>query len=111
MIQPPSIKSKTSQGHLEFSPEGDIYVSPNAGFKVEPPHNLTIYFGSAYYVLTRKFVEFVLTDIRAKDMLQWSQDIHGPERHYWVTLNRLKGKNNPAEGCLCRPAATAEVYP
>ena len=111
VIQSPSIKSKTSQSHLEFSPEGDIYVSPNAGFKVEPPHNLTIYFGSAYYVLTRKFVEFVLTDIRAKDMLQWSQDIHGPERHYWVTLNRLKGKNNPAEGCLCRPAATADVYP
>lgn len=47
VIQPPSIKSKTSQSHLEFSPEGDIYVSPNAGFKVEPPHNLTIYFGSA----------------------------------------------------------------
>ncbi|XP_069402934.1 beta-1,3-galactosyl-O-glycosyl-glycoprotein beta-1,6-N-acetylglucosaminyltransferase 7 [Ovis canadensis] len=90
VIQPPSIKSKTSQSHLEFSPEGDIYLSPNAGFKVEPPHNLTIYFGSAYYVLTRKFVEFVLTDIRAKDMLQWSQDIHGSERHYWVTLNRLK---------------------
>ncbi|XP_019492876.1 PREDICTED: beta-1,3-galactosyl-O-glycosyl-glycoprotein beta-1,6-N-acetylglucosaminyltransferase 7 [Hipposideros armiger] len=90
VIQPENMKSKTSQSHPEFTPEGNIYVSPNKIFKDEPPHNLTIYFGSAYYILTRKFVQFVLTDIRAKDMLQWSQDIHSPERHYWVTLNRLK---------------------
>ncbi|XP_011914332.1 PREDICTED: beta-1,3-galactosyl-O-glycosyl-glycoprotein beta-1,6-N-acetylglucosaminyltransferase 7 [Cercocebus atys] len=62
----------------------------NNRFKDKPPHNLTIYFGSAYYVLTRKFVEFILTDIRAKDMLQWSKDIRSPEQHYWVTLNQLK---------------------
>uniref|UniRef100_A0A9L0IDC5 Glucosaminyl (N-acetyl) transferase family member 7 n=1 Tax=Equus asinus TaxID=9793 RepID=A0A9L0IDC5_EQUAS len=92
VIQPPNTKSKTSQSHPELAPEGSIYVSPNQRFKHEPPRNLTIYFGSAYYVLTRKFVEFALTDIRAKDMLQWSKDIHSPERHYWVTLNRLKGK-------------------
>ncbi|EHB18848.1 Beta-1,3-galactosyl-O-glycosyl-glycoprotein beta-1,6-N-acetylglucosaminyltransferase 7 [Heterocephalus glaber] len=80
----------TSQSHPESSPTGSIYASPNERFKHEPPHNLTIYFGSAYYVLRRKFVDFILTDVRAKDMLQWSRDIHSPERHYWVTLNRLK---------------------
>ncbi|XP_060040928.1 beta-1,3-galactosyl-O-glycosyl-glycoprotein beta-1,6-N-acetylglucosaminyltransferase 7 [Erinaceus europaeus] len=90
VIQSSNIKSKINQSHPELSTEGNIYVSPNERFKEEPPHNITIYFGSAYYVLTRKFVEFVLTDTRAKDMLQWSKDIHSPERHYWVTLNRLK---------------------
>ncbi|KAL0594654.1 Beta-1,3-galactosyl-O-glycosyl-glycoprotein beta-1,6-N-acetylglucosaminyltransferase 7 [Plecturocebus cupreus] len=70
VIQPPHIKSNTSQSHLKFIPEGIIYAFPNNRFKDKPPHNLTIYFGSAYYVLTRKFVEFILTDIRAKDMLQ-----------------------------------------
>ncbi|XP_058419378.1 beta-1,3-galactosyl-O-glycosyl-glycoprotein beta-1,6-N-acetylglucosaminyltransferase 7-like [Diceros bicornis minor] len=88
VLQPPNTKSKTSQP--ELTPGGSVYVSPNKRFKDEPPCNLTIYFGSAYYVLTRKFVEFVLTDSRAKDMLRWSKDIHSPERHYWVTLNRLK---------------------
>uniref|UniRef100_A0A2R9AIK3 Glucosaminyl (N-acetyl) transferase family member 7 n=1 Tax=Pan paniscus TaxID=9597 RepID=A0A2R9AIK3_PANPA len=87
VIQPLHIKSKTSQSHLEFVPKGSIYAPPNNRFKDKPPHNLTIYFGSAYYVLTRKFVEFILTDIRAKDMLQWSKDIRSPEQHYWVTLN------------------------
>ncbi|MBZ3874475.1 Beta-1,3-galactosyl-O-glycosyl-glycoprotein beta-1,6-N-acetylglucosaminyltransferase 7 [Sciurus carolinensis] len=88
VIHPPNIKSKASQSHPEPSPEGN--VSPNKRFKHEPPHNLTMYFGSAYYILTRKFVQFILTDARAKDMLQWSKDIHSPEQHYWVTLNRLK---------------------
>lgn len=112
VVQPPNSKSKTSQSHPEFTPEGNIYVSPNERFRVEPPHNLTIYFGSAYYVLTRKFVEFVLTDTRAKDMLRWSKDIQGPERHYWVTLNRLKGKNDPATGRVFRPeAATGDGCP
>ncbi|XP_003787766.1 beta-1,3-galactosyl-O-glycosyl-glycoprotein beta-1,6-N-acetylglucosaminyltransferase 7 [Otolemur garnettii] len=90
VIQPANIKLKTSQSRPEFSPEENICVSPNTRFKYEAPHNLTIYFGSAYYVLTRKFVEFILTDIRAKDMLQWSKGIRSPEHHYWVTLNRLK---------------------
>ncbi|XP_058542016.1 beta-1,3-galactosyl-O-glycosyl-glycoprotein beta-1,6-N-acetylglucosaminyltransferase 7-like isoform X2 [Neofelis nebulosa] len=90
VIQPPNVTSETSGSRLEFTPEGSIYGSPNRRFKDEPPHNLTIYFGSAYYVLTRKFVEFVLTDIRAKDLLQWSRDVQSPEQHYWVTLNRLK---------------------
>nr|XP_017528913.2 beta-1,3-galactosyl-O-glycosyl-glycoprotein beta-1,6-N-acetylglucosaminyltransferase 7 [Manis javanica] len=90
VIQPPNAKAQTRQSHPEFTAEGSIYVSPNKRFKHEPPHNLTIYFGSPYYVLTRKFVEFALTDTRAQAMLQWSKGIHSPERHYWVTLNRLK---------------------
>ncbi|KFO31346.1 beta-1,3-galactosyl-O-glycosyl-glycoprotein beta-1,6-N-acetylglucosaminyltransferase 7 [Fukomys damarensis] len=90
VMQPSTPKHKTSQSHPESSPTGGIYVPPNEGFKREPPHNLTIYFGSAYYVLRRKFVDFILTDVRAKDMLLWSRDIHSPERHYWVTLNRLR---------------------
>ncbi|EHB01220.1 Beta-1,3-galactosyl-O-glycosyl-glycoprotein beta-1,6-N-acetylglucosaminyltransferase 7 [Heterocephalus glaber] len=90
VMQPSTTKFKTSQSHPESSPTGSIYASPNERFKYEPPHNLTIYFGSAYYVLRRKFVDFILTDVRAKDMLQWSRDIHSPERHYWVILNRLK---------------------
>ncbi|XP_076969536.1 putative beta-1,3-galactosyl-O-glycosyl-glycoprotein beta-1,6-N-acetylglucosaminyltransferase 7 [Tamandua tetradactyla] len=90
VIQPPNIKSEMSQSHSGVTPEGNAYASPNKRFIDEPPHNLTVYSGSAYFVLTRKFVEFVLTDIRAKDLLRWSKDIYSPEQHYWVTLNQLK---------------------
>lgn len=88
----PNTKPKTGQSSPKPSPNENSYTSPNPMFKQKPPHNLTIYSGSAHYVLTRKFVGFVLTDPRARDMLQWSKDVHSPEQHYWVTLNRLKGR-------------------
>ncbi|EDL06607.1 mCG2578 [Mus musculus] len=87
---PANSKPKTGQGPPKPSPDENSYTAPNTIFKQSPPHNLTISSGSAHYALTRKFVEFVLTDPRAKDMLQWSKDIQSPEKHYWVTLNRLK---------------------
>ncbi|XP_077634500.1 putative beta-1,3-galactosyl-O-glycosyl-glycoprotein beta-1,6-N-acetylglucosaminyltransferase 7 [Crocuta crocuta] len=90
VIQLPNVTSRTSGRQPELTPEGSIHGAPEGRFKEEPPHNLTIYFGSTYYVLTRKFVEFVLTDIRARDLLQWCRGVPSPEQHYWVTLNRLK---------------------
>ncbi|XP_012583539.1 PREDICTED: beta-1,3-galactosyl-O-glycosyl-glycoprotein beta-1,6-N-acetylglucosaminyltransferase 7 [Condylura cristata] len=89
VAQPPNNGSTTSPGAPEAPPDASVYAAPGQTLK-EPPHNLTVYFGSAYYVLTRKFVEFVLTDTRAKDMLQWSAGLRSPERLYWATLNRLK---------------------
>lgn len=92
-VQPPPMTPDANQSQPEPVAGGGIYVSPNKRFGTEPPHNLTIYFGSADYVLTRKFVQFVLSDPRAKALLHWSRDIQSPEHHYWVTLNRLRGKN------------------
>ncbi|XP_071067068.1 N-acetyllactosaminide beta-1,6-N-acetylglucosaminyl-transferase isoform X5 [Dasypus novemcinctus] len=57
--------------------------------KSPPPHDLTIYFGSAYVALTREFVNFVLQDRRAIDLLEWSKDTYSPDEHFWVTLNRI----------------------
>ncbi|OXB63390.1 hypothetical protein ASZ78_004831 [Callipepla squamata] len=59
--------------------------------KAPPPHNLTLYFGSAYIAVTRPFVEFVLEDPRAIDLLAWSEDTYSPDEHFWVTLNRIPG--------------------
>ncbi|XP_051826664.1 N-acetyllactosaminide beta-1,6-N-acetylglucosaminyl-transferase-like isoform X2 [Antechinus flavipes] len=59
--------------------------------KTPPPHNMTIYFGSAYVSLTREFVNFVLQDQRAIDLLEWSKDTYSPDEHFWVTLNRIPG--------------------
>ncbi|XP_063779204.1 N-acetyllactosaminide beta-1,6-N-acetylglucosaminyl-transferase-like [Pseudophryne corroboree] len=57
--------------------------------KPPPPHNITIYFGSAYVALTREFTAFVLNDQRAVDLLKWSKNTYSPDEHYWVTLNRI----------------------
>ncbi|XP_036989533.2 beta-1,3-galactosyl-O-glycosyl-glycoprotein beta-1,6-N-acetylglucosaminyltransferase 7-like [Artibeus jamaicensis] len=89
-IQTAKPEPTTSPSRPESAPEGSVRASPNQRFQEEPPYNLTIYFGSAYYVLTRAFVQFVLTDTRAKDMLRWSKALQSPECHYWVTLNHVE---------------------
>lgn len=88
--QPPSMKHRTVFSYVEKN----NHVAPRAKGpkKGPPPHNLTIYFGTAYYSLTRPFVEFVLSDPVAKDLLEWSRDTFSPDEHYWVTLNHIKGK-------------------
>ncbi|XP_072459899.1 N-acetyllactosaminide beta-1,6-N-acetylglucosaminyl-transferase-like [Notamacropus eugenii] len=60
--------------------------------KTLPPHDLTIYFGSAYVALTREFANFVLQDPWAIDLLEWSKDTYSPDEHFWVTLNRIPGQ-------------------
>ncbi|XP_060706099.1 N-acetyllactosaminide beta-1,6-N-acetylglucosaminyl-transferase-like isoform X1 [Hemiscyllium ocellatum] len=67
------------------------YVAKTKKEKSPPPHNITIYFGSAYYALTIEFVKFIFKDQRALDLLQWSKDTYSPDEHYWVTLNRIPG--------------------
>ncbi|NXS41321.1 GCNT7 acetylglucosaminyltransferase, partial [Balaeniceps rex] len=88
VVQPLHMKHRTHVSYREYIHSGMSYVYPTKNIKAKPPYNLTIYFGSAYYVLTKEFVEFTLTDARAKDLLEWSRDTYSPDEHYWVTLNR-----------------------
>ncbi|KFV40881.1 Beta-1,3-galactosyl-O-glycosyl-glycoprotein beta-1,6-N-acetylglucosaminyltransferase 7, partial [Gavia stellata] len=89
VVQPLHMKHRTQVSYREYVHSGMSYVYPTKNIKAKPPYNLTIYFGSAYYILTKEFVEFTLTDARAKDLLEWSRDTYSPDEHYWVTLNRL----------------------
>ncbi|KAM5135548.1 beta-1,3-galactosyl-O-glycosyl-glycoprotein beta-1,6-N-acetylglucosaminyltransferase 7-like [Mantella aurantiaca] len=91
VIQPDHIKYRTQVRYKEFVHKGKSYVYPTKEELEGPPNNITLYFGTAYYALTRDFVQFVLSDKQAKDLLEWSKDTYSPDEHYWVTLNRIKG--------------------
>ncbi|XP_018416185.1 PREDICTED: beta-1,3-galactosyl-O-glycosyl-glycoprotein beta-1,6-N-acetylglucosaminyltransferase 7 [Nanorana parkeri] len=91
VIQPDHMKYRTQVSYKEFVHKGTSYVYPTKEEKGGPPYNITLYFGTAYYALTRDFVQFVLTDEQAKDLLEWSKDTYSPDEHYWVTLNRIQG--------------------
>ncbi|KAM7006726.1 beta-1,3-galactosyl-O-glycosyl-glycoprotein beta-1,6-N-acetylglucosaminyltransferase 7 isoform 1-T1 [Tautogolabrus adspersus] len=87
--QPVSMKHRTQLQHREIT--GSHVVRKGlASKKGPPPHKLQIYFGTAYYALTRAFVDFVLKSPIAKDLLEWSKDTFSPDEHYWVTLNHIK---------------------
>nr|XP_038030023.1 N-acetyllactosaminide beta-1,6-N-acetylglucosaminyl-transferase-like [Anas platyrhynchos] len=78
----------------ECHPWGAAATPRHRSHQAPPPHNLTIYFGSAYIAVTRPFVKFVLQDRRAIDLLAWSQDTYSPDEHFWVTLNRIPEDEN-----------------
>ncbi|XP_043821875.1 N-acetyllactosaminide beta-1,6-N-acetylglucosaminyl-transferase isoform X2 [Dromiciops gliroides] len=82
---------RTAYSHEEHSGPVFFFINKTNTLKTPPPHNLTIYFGSAYVALTREFVNFVLQDQRAIDLFEWSKDTYSPDEHFWVTLNRNPG--------------------
>ncbi|NXE11266.1 GCNT2 transferase, partial [Lophotis ruficrista] len=89
VLPPPRITARTKYVHREQLYSFFSFMLRTSVRKVPPPHNMTIYFGSAYVAITRPFVEFVLQDQRAIDLLAWSEDTYSPDEHFWVTLNRI----------------------
>lgn len=88
--QPVAMKYRTQFQYKEIIGSHVALKGPRMK-KGPPPHNLQIYFGTAYYALTRAFVDFVLRNPIALDFLEWSKDTFSPDEHYWVTLNHIKG--------------------
>ncbi|XP_051996661.1 beta-1,3-galactosyl-O-glycosyl-glycoprotein beta-1,6-N-acetylglucosaminyltransferase 7-like [Xyrauchen texanus] len=87
--QPPTMQHRT-QFQYEEVKDSHVARKGKGAKKGPPPHNLTIYFGTAYYALTRQFVEYALSSPLAQDLLKWSKDTFSPDEHYWVTLNHLE---------------------
>ncbi|XP_040889630.1 beta-1,3-galactosyl-O-glycosyl-glycoprotein beta-1,6-N-acetylglucosaminyltransferase 7 [Toxotes jaculatrix] len=87
--QPVSMRHRTQLQHKEII--GSHVALKGLGLKKgPPPYNLQVYFGTAYYALTRAFVDFVLKNQIAQSLLEWSKDTFSPDEHYWVTLNHIK---------------------
>ena len=88
--QPPVMRHRTQFRHQEV--KGSHVLKWEKDQKKPPPHGLEVYFGTAYYALTRPFVDYALENQVARDLLEWSRDTFSPDEHYWVTLNHIKGK-------------------
>lgn len=94
VLPPPHVVARTKYVHREQSYSFFSFMLWTFVRKAPPPHNITLYFGSAYVAVTRPFVEFVLRDRRAVDLLAWSEDTYSPDEHFWVTLNRIPGRTS-----------------
>ncbi|KAM5299298.1 N-acetyllactosaminide beta-1,6-N-acetylglucosaminyl-transferase-like isoform 2-T2 [Ctenodactylus gundi] len=91
VLPPAHAVGRTRYVHQELLDSKKSYVHKTSQLKTPPPHNMTIYFGTAYVALTREFANFVLQDQHALDLLSWSKDTYSPDEHFWVTLNRIPG--------------------
>lgn len=56
-----------------------------------PPHGIEMFIGSAYFVLSRNFVNHISSSVVVKDFLAWSADTYSPDEHFWATLVRIPG--------------------
>ncbi|XP_030598853.1 beta-1,3-galactosyl-O-glycosyl-glycoprotein beta-1,6-N-acetylglucosaminyltransferase 4-like [Archocentrus centrarchus] len=59
--------------------------------KTSPPHDIEVFSGNAYFVLSRDFIEHLDKSAVVKDFLAWSEDTYSPDEHFWATLVRLPG--------------------
>ncbi|KAM9451729.1 beta-1,3-galactosyl-O-glycosyl-glycoprotein beta-1,6-N-acetylglucosaminyltransferase 4 isoform 1-T2 [Clarias gariepinus] len=93
-IRPSEYKKQRFTFHFNLKDEQSRYyfVPVKTTQKKEPPpHNIEIFVGSAYFVLSREFVNFVYWSPLVKDFLAWSEDTYSPDEHFWATLTRMPG--------------------
>ncbi|XP_076021289.1 beta-1,3-galactosyl-O-glycosyl-glycoprotein beta-1,6-N-acetylglucosaminyltransferase 4 [Genypterus blacodes] len=55
------------------------------------PHGIEMFIGSAYFVLSQDFVNYIISSHVATDFLIWSADTYSPDEHFWATLVRVPG--------------------
>ncbi|XP_033636772.1 beta-1,3-galactosyl-O-glycosyl-glycoprotein beta-1,6-N-acetylglucosaminyltransferase-like [Asterias rubens] len=59
--------------------------------KPSAPHNIHLRTGIAYYIATRAFVHYVLTNQTAIDFLEWTNGTYSPDETYWASLQQVAG--------------------
>ncbi|NP_001088259.1 uncharacterized protein LOC495090 [Xenopus laevis] len=59
--------------------------------KTPPPLETPMFSGSAYYIVTRAFVSYILENEKIKHFLEWSKDTYSPDEFVWATLQRIPG--------------------
>ncbi|XP_014449844.1 beta-1,3-galactosyl-O-glycosyl-glycoprotein beta-1,6-N-acetylglucosaminyltransferase 4 [Alligator mississippiensis] len=59
--------------------------------KDPPPHNIEVFVGSAYFVLSQAFIQFTFENSLVRDFFEWSKDTYSPDEHFWATLVRIPG--------------------
>ncbi|XP_078531988.1 beta-1,3-galactosyl-O-glycosyl-glycoprotein beta-1,6-N-acetylglucosaminyltransferase [Lissotriton helveticus] len=59
--------------------------------KEAPPFEIAILSGSAYFVLSRQFVEYVLEDEKILKFIEWAKDTYSPDEYLWASIQRFPG--------------------
>lgn len=93
-VRPPTSKMERFTYHHELRQVPYEYmklpVKTNISKKA-PPHNIEVFVGSAYFVLSQAFVKHILNSSLVEDFFAWSEDTYSPDEHFWATLIRMPG--------------------
>lgn len=93
-VRPPTGKMERFTYHHELRQVPYEYmklpVKTNVS-KGAPPHDIEVFVGSAYFVLSQAFVKYIFNSSLVKDFFAWSKDTYSPDEHFWATLIRIPG--------------------
>uniref|UniRef100_A0A8C5X9Y6 Glucosaminyl (N-acetyl) transferase 1 n=1 Tax=Malurus cyaneus samueli TaxID=2593467 RepID=A0A8C5X9Y6_9PASS len=54
-----------------------------------PPLSTPVFSGSAYFVVSRSFVEYVLENSKILKFIEWAKDTYSPDEYLWATIQRI----------------------
>lgn len=57
--------------------------------KAQPPLKTPLFSGSAYFVVTREYVGYVLENKNIQKFMEWAQDTYSPDEFLWATIQRI----------------------
>lgn len=57
--------------------------------KAPPPLETPLFSGSAYFVVSREFVGYVLRNERIQRFMEWAKDTYSPDEYLWATIQRI----------------------
>ncbi|XP_054979688.1 beta-1,3-galactosyl-O-glycosyl-glycoprotein beta-1,6-N-acetylglucosaminyltransferase [Sorex araneus] len=57
--------------------------------KAPPPLQTPLFSGSAYFVVSRQFVGYVLENERIQRFMEWAKDTYSPDEYLWATIQRI----------------------
>lgn len=57
--------------------------------KMHPPLETPLFSGSAYFVVSRSYVEYVLENERIQKFMEWAKDTYSPDEYLWATIQRI----------------------
>ncbi|XP_035147289.1 beta-1,3-galactosyl-O-glycosyl-glycoprotein beta-1,6-N-acetylglucosaminyltransferase 4 isoform X1 [Callithrix jacchus] len=93
-VKPPNSKLERFTYHHELRRVPYEYVKLPVRTNISkeaPPHNIQIFVGSAYFVLSQAFVKYIFNNSIIQDFFAWSKDTYSPDEHFWATLIRVPG--------------------
>ncbi|XP_004713895.1 beta-1,3-galactosyl-O-glycosyl-glycoprotein beta-1,6-N-acetylglucosaminyltransferase [Echinops telfairi] len=57
--------------------------------KARPPLKTPMFSGSAYFVVRRDYVGYVLENENIRKFMEWAQDTYSPDEYLWATVQRI----------------------
>ncbi|XP_077004570.1 beta-1,3-galactosyl-O-glycosyl-glycoprotein beta-1,6-N-acetylglucosaminyltransferase [Tamandua tetradactyla] len=84
----PSNKENRWKKHYEVI---DGKLTNTGTDKVRPPLETPIFSGSAYFVVSRQYVGYVLENEKIQKFIEWAKDTYSPDEYLWATIQRIPG--------------------